>query len=69
MCLSEIGYNVLVQILFTNVRITAFIIDETVIQIANVRITAFIIDETVIQIASNHYFLWIATEPVHKRLC
>jgi putative transposase len=32
------------------------------------RITAFIIDETIIQIRSKHYFLWIATEPVHKSM-
>jgi len=32
------------------------------------RISAFIIDETVIQIGWNHYFLWIATEPVHHSI-
>jgi putative transposase len=32
------------------------------------RISAFIIDETVIQIGWKHYFLWIATEPVHHSI-
>jgi putative transposase len=32
------------------------------------RISAFILDETVIQIGWKHYYLWIATEPVHKTL-
>ncbi|HJT82910.1 MAG TPA: DDE-type integrase/transposase/recombinase, partial [Nitrososphaeraceae archaeon] len=32
------------------------------------RVSAFIIDETVIQIGSQHHYLWIATEPVHKTL-
>ena len=32
------------------------------------RVSAFIIDETVIQIGWKHYYLWIATEPVHKTL-
>ena len=30
------------------------------------RVSAFIIDETVIQIGSQHFWLWIAIEPVHK---
>ena len=30
------------------------------------RVTAFIIDETVIQIGSQHFWLWICIEPVHK---
>ena len=32
------------------------------------RISSFIIDETVIQIGWKHYFLWIATEPVHHSI-
>ena len=32
------------------------------------RISAFIIDETVIQIGWKQYYLWIATEPIHKTL-
>jgi len=32
------------------------------------RISVFIIDETVIQIGWKHYFLWIATEPVHHSI-
>jgi transposase-like protein len=32
------------------------------------RVSAFIIDETVIQIGWKHYYLWIATEPIHKTL-
>ena len=32
------------------------------------RISAFIIDETVIQIGNQHYWLWIATEPVHRTI-
>ena len=30
------------------------------------RVSAFIIDETVIQIGSQHFWLWIGIEPVHK---
>ena len=30
------------------------------------RVTAFIIDETVIQIGSQHFWLWIAIEPIHS---
>jgi putative transposase len=30
------------------------------------RISAFIIDETIIQIGSQHFWLWICIEPVHK---
>ena len=30
------------------------------------RISAFIIDETVIQIGSQHFWLWIAIEPIHS---
>jgi putative transposase len=32
------------------------------------RVSAFIIDETIIQINNNHYWLWIAVEPIHKSL-
>jgi putative transposase len=32
------------------------------------RISAFIIDETVIQIGNQHFWLWIATEPIHKSI-
>ena len=32
------------------------------------RISAFIIDETVIQIGNQHFWLWIATEPVHRTI-
>jgi putative transposase len=32
----------------------------------NRRISAFIIDETVIQIGSQHFWLWICIEPVHR---
>ena len=32
------------------------------------RISAFIIDETIIQIGNNHYWLWIAIEPVHRTI-
>ena len=31
------------------------------------RISAFIIDETVIQIGSQHFWLWICIEPLHKQ--
>ena len=30
------------------------------------RVSAFIIDETVIKIGSQHYWLWICSEPVHS---
>ena len=30
------------------------------------RVTAFIIDETVIQIGNQHFWLWIAIEPIHS---
>ena len=30
------------------------------------RISAFIIDETVIHIGNQRFWLWIATEPVHR---
>jgi putative transposase len=30
------------------------------------RVSAFIIDETVIQIGSQHFWLWICIEPIHK---
>jgi putative transposase len=30
------------------------------------RISAFIIDETIIQIGSQHFWLWIAIEPIHR---
>jgi len=30
------------------------------------RVSAFIIDETIIQIGSQHFWLWICIEPVHK---
>ena len=30
------------------------------------RVSAFIIDETVIQIGSQHFWLWICIEPVHR---
>ncbi|HET9807118.1 MAG TPA: DDE-type integrase/transposase/recombinase, partial [Nitrososphaeraceae archaeon] len=30
------------------------------------KVTAFIIDETVIQIGSQHFWLWICIEPVHR---
>ena len=30
------------------------------------RFSAFIIDETVIQIGSQHFWLWICIEPIHK---
>ena len=30
------------------------------------RVTAFIIDETIIQIGSQHFWLWIAIEPIHS---
>ena len=30
------------------------------------RISAFIIDETIIQIGSQHFWLWICIEPIHK---
>ena len=32
------------------------------------RVTAFIIDETVIQIGSQHFWLWICIEPVHRTI-
>ena len=32
------------------------------------RVSAFIIDETIIQIGSQHFWLWIAIEPVHKSM-
>jgi len=32
------------------------------------RISAFIIDKTVIRTGWKHYFLWIATEPVHRSI-
>jgi transposase-like protein len=37
-------------------------------QIYKRRVTASIIDETVIQIGWKQYYLWIATEPIHKTL-
>jgi transposase-like protein len=30
------------------------------------RISAFIIDETIIQIGNQHFWLWIAIEPIHS---
>ena len=30
------------------------------------RVAAFIIDETVIQIGNQHFWLWIAIEPIHS---
>jgi len=30
------------------------------------RISAFIIDETIIQVGSQHFWLWIAIEPIRK---
>ena len=30
------------------------------------RVSAFIIDETVIQIGSQHFWLWICIEPIHR---
>jgi putative transposase len=30
------------------------------------RVSAFIIDETIIQIGSQHFWLWIAIEPIHS---
>ena len=30
------------------------------------RVSAFIIDETIIQIGSQHFWLWICIEPIHK---
>jgi putative transposase len=30
------------------------------------RVSAFIIDETIIQIGNQHFWLWIATEPIHR---
>jgi transposase-like protein len=32
------------------------------------KITAFIVDGTQIQIGSNQAWLWVATEPIHKRI-
>ncbi len=32
------------------------------------RISAFIIDETIIQIGNNHFWLWIAIEPVNRTI-
>ncbi|HET9806712.1 MAG TPA: DDE-type integrase/transposase/recombinase [Nitrososphaeraceae archaeon] len=32
------------------------------------RISAFIVDETIIQIGNNHFWLWIAIEPIHKTI-
>jgi len=32
------------------------------------RISAFIIDETVIQTGWKHYYLWIATESIHRSI-
>ena len=32
------------------------------------RISAFIVDETIIQIGNNHFWIWIAIEPVHKTI-
>ncbi|HJT84756.1 MAG TPA: hypothetical protein VJ697_09765 [Nitrososphaeraceae archaeon] len=32
------------------------------------RISAFIINETVIQIENQHFWLWVATEPVHRTI-
>ena len=32
------------------------------------RISSFIIDETVIQIGNHNYWLWIATEPIHRTI-
>ncbi len=32
------------------------------------RISVFIIDEAVVQIGWNHYFLWIAIEPIHHSI-
>jgi putative transposase len=32
------------------------------------KITAFIVDETQIQIGSSQAWLWVATEPIHKRI-
>ena len=32
------------------------------------RISAFIIDETIIQIGNQHFWLWIATEPIHRTI-
>ena len=32
------------------------------------RVSAFLIDENVMQIGWKHYYLWIATEPIHKTL-
>jgi putative transposase len=29
------------------------------------RVSAFMIDETVLQIGNQHFWLWIATEPIH----
>ena len=30
------------------------------------RVSAFVIDETIIQIGNQHFWLWIAIEPIHK---
>ena len=30
------------------------------------RVSAFIIDETIIQIGSQHFWLWICVEPIHR---
>src|SRR5574342_1189850 len=30
------------------------------------RVSAFIIDETIIQIGNQHFWLWIAIEPIHS---
>ena len=32
------------------------------------RVSALIIDETVIQVGSQHFWLWICIEPVHKTI-
>ena len=32
------------------------------------RVSAFIIDETIIQIGNQHFWLWIAIEPLHKSI-
>jgi putative transposase len=32
------------------------------------RISSFIIDETLIQIGNHNYWLWIATEPIHRTI-
>ena len=53
MCLYGTEYRNLVSILFIREKR---------------EFSAFIIDETVIQIGWKHYYLWIATEPVHKIL-